>query len=624
MKNTVQTVFVLFLALCAPIGAFSAAQKSSALTYFDQLHKQGKERVVVLFENKADLALLKKYDAELIHNLKSINALVCVIEHENIEMLKQEDGVKDVVPDMVVRIPTPPQPEMETGEIGALSYDGSVTVRWNNLEAGLNTKAAWDRYGLDGTGIKIAFIDTGVNYTMENLDDHYLGGYDFWNDDDDPINDTVDEKHGTEVVSLAVGEGVNKVVGVAYNASYYVLKAGTVGNPPVGYTSDIMAGIEWASTEPHKADIISISWRIHILDPSQQEDFERICNNAYNQGIIIVAGSGNEGYSYSGYPAAFDNVISVGMHAEDQSIDSYSNGGVDIVAPGARVYSVHPDNSAWWVGGTSFATPHAAALLALQLQYARQRGIEINNAYLWEVMKHGAKDLGLDPVFQGEGKIYAAQTDANDPNIGSIDLIASNWPIDYDLEFSDYAFYDSNIPAYHIGSDVNQAITLTNITNILGNTTETIENLTVSVKQVYYNDPNEPNLPGDSVEVFPTISRFYPADGNSVTLSLSYRIPPDMGPGLVQTKLALQFNFLGNSRVIRVCYHQPNLLWYAAIPGDLDLSNSVDMTDLSIFAQRWQNNGCADPDYCHRADIDRSGEVDWNDVSALADNWLRN
>ena len=69
--------------------------------------------------------------------------------------------------------------EERVNEEFLMSYSGSVTVQWNNLEAGLNSQAAWDNHNLDGTGIKIAIIDTGINYTMENLDDNYLGGYDF-------------------------------------------------------------------------------------------------------------------------------------------------------------------------------------------------------------------------------------------------------------------------------------------------------------------------------------------------------------------------------------------------------------------------------------------------------------
>jgi hypothetical protein len=68
----------------------------------------------------------------------------------------------------------------------------------------------------------------------------------------------------------------------------------------------------------------------------------------------------------------------------------------------------------------------AAALIALQLQYARQNNLDESNSYLWQVMEDSAIDLGLDPVFQGEGKIWAAETDPPppSPHDGAIDLMS--------------------------------------------------------------------------------------------------------------------------------------------------------------------------------------------------------
>ncbi len=629
-RKTLQVLTILLSALSVPLLAFGAGRKSSTETYLEQLHNQGKERVIVLFENEADPDLIAAYNVKLIRKLKILNALVCEINQSDIELLKQEPNIKNVVPDMVIKVPRPKKPpkkwEEKVNEEMDLLFSGPATVRWNNLEAGLNSKAAWDRYNLDGTGITIAFIDTGVNYTLADLDDNYLGGYDYVSGDDDPINPTPDETHGTEVVSLAVGEGVDKVVGVSYNAGYYVVRVLEGPCPATGLISAVIAGMQWASTEPHKADIISMSLGTDGNEPGWVTIWEpalrKTCNLTYEKGIVLVAASGNAGSTQCEWPAAFSNVIAVGAHAEDQALYSDSNGGVDVVAPGDDVYTVCPDNSAWLASGTSLAVPHVSGLIALQLQYARENNIEVNNGYLWEVMKHSAVDLGENPVYQGKGKTWAARTDANNPNIGSIDLIASNWPTEFDFEFSDYAFIDTNYPVYHIGSDVNQAIILTNITDILGNYPETIENLNVTATQGYYADSNEPNLPGDSIKVFPTISLLQPGDGNSITLSLLYTIPPQTTPSLKQTKLELEFNFAGNNRTLKVSYNQPNSLWYAAIPGDFDLSNNIDLIDFSTFAQHWQQTDCNVPVFCGRADVDQSGDVDWPDLSILAQNWL--
>jgi len=636
-KKLLLTLAILLCVSFLPIALFAAGKKSSTKTYLENLHNQGKERVIVRFEDQIDPNLVTKYHGKLIRKLKIINAVVCEIDQDKIELLSQEIGIKDVVPDMVIRVPEPerlreePVREWEEADlIMPTAYDGNVTVRWNNLEAGMNSQAAWDNYNLDGTGIKIAFLDTGIQHDLADLTNNYLGGWDFVDDDNDPRPPVTTEYHGTEVASIGVGEGIAYILGPAYKAGFYAIRVLEGSDNATGLVSDAIAGIYWAMDpdgDPgtnDKADIINMSFGAYPNNPDKAE-LESVCNAAYAAGIVLVAGSGNEGYSYSAWPASFENIISVGAHKEDQTVRATSNGGVYVVAPGDHISMIDPDGSLWWGSGTSYATPHAAALIALQLQYARQNNIEPNNGYLWEVMKHSAWPLTgeiYDPVYQGEGKIYAASTDINDANIGSIDLIASNWPVDYYFTFSDYAFIDSNYPVYQIGEDVNQTITLTNITDIFGNTVETIEDLNVVATQSYYGDPKDQNLPGNSVEVFPTITSLEPNDANSITLSLLYTIPPETAPGLVKTTLDLEFNFAGDSRVITVSYNEPNSIWYAAVPADLDLSNTVSLSDFSIFAEQWQQTACTEPDWCGRADMDRNGFVEWLDLDILAENWL--
>ncbi len=640
MKKTLQLLLILFWVLFILSSAFAAGKKTTPRLYLEKLHRNGRERVIVIFRNTINERILTRYyNVKPIRKLKTINALVCEIDKADIEPLKRLPIIKNLVPDMLITLPESQETsanqireqQADGGEILPLSYDGPVTVRWNNLQAGLNSQAAWNNYDLDGTGTKIAIIDTGIDYTMQNLDDNYLGGHDFASipEDDDPINNTFNEKHGTEVASVAVGEGVSNVVGTAYNGGYYALRI--IDETGSGLISDLISAIEWASTEPHKADIISMSVGTYDQPgnpswPTIKQQLETVCNNAYNKGITLVASSGNNGYPYAMYPAAFENVISAGSHTESQTIwnDAYgsSSGGVDVVAPGANVYTAAPGNSPLWVWGTSFATPHVSALIALQLQYAGKNNVELNNGFLWEVMKHSAVDLDANPTYQGSGKAWAAATDADDPNIGSIDLMAAHWPLKHNFQFSDYAFEDSNHPVYHIGADMHQSITLTNITNILGNNTETIENLNVTVTQVSCAGPNEPNLPGDSVKLFPTISSLEPGDANSLTLSCSYTIPPDTAPGLNKTRLELEFKFSGNSRVLKISYNDPNSFWYAAIPADLQLDNNVNFIDFGIFAQQWNRDDCNQPQWCGRADIDKNGSVDWPDLAILTENWL--
>ena len=644
-------VVIAFLAVLVFSSPALSAKRASTEQYLKELHAAGKERVIVKFHNQPDKSTVTKFNAKFIRELKIINAIVCEIDQTAIESLRKQPNVKYVIPDAVIRIPEPIEREAPSQLIAPLLYPGPVTIPWENLAAGLNAKAAWDRYGLDGTSIKVAFLDTGINYGVDSnwplpdLDAHYLGGYDFVDDDNNPMpyihptDPDLTEWHGTGIAANCLGEGESTVVGMAYTASYYSLRIleGPQGQGPV---SNAIAALEWCldpdgnpATTNDRPDIINMSFGAYG-GGSEKIALEAACDAAYNAGIILVAASGNDGYTYSAWPASFTNVISVGGHAEDQTLlDRWigsehivSNGGVDIVAPGEYTTCLSPENLLYHGSGTSGAAACTSGLIAVQLQYARQNNIQPNNGYIWELLKYSAIDMPLitDPNYKGKGKVYASQTDDNDVNIGSIDLISANWPIDYNFDFSDYAFTEPNYPVYLTGTDVNQTITLTNVTDVWGNTVETIENLVVTATHIYCDEPNEPNLPGDSNITFPVITTLEPNDANSEIVNWVYTIPADATPGLVKTKLALEFNFAGNARIINITYNEPNSFWYAAIPADLDLSNTVDFLDFSKFSAYWQQTDCNQSNnWCNRADINHSSAVDLSDLAILADNWLR-
>jgi hypothetical protein len=392
-----------------------------------RLEAEGKRRVIVKFADAIDLGFVQKH-CQLKRVLRIIDAAVCEISETEIDLLSGVPEVESVQSDDVLQIaPTTRNPVQAT-----LSYDGPVEIRWNNLEAGSNAKAAWDRYGLDGTGVKVAIIDTGIQHTLPDLTSNYLGGWDFVDDDDDPLPPFTTEYHGTEVATAGFGAGVSHVVGPAHQAGFYALRVFQGESPPIGLLSDAIAAIEWAmdpdgdTGTDDRADIIILSFSVVDYDP-MQDLLEDACNAAHAAGMVLVSNSGNDGLSNSGWPASFANVISVGAHREDQTIPTWSTGGVDVVAPGADIHVVDPDGSLWSVGGTSFAVPQVSALLALQLQYARQNDIGKSNDHLRTVMENSAVDLGLDPDYQGRGKIWAAETDPPPaiPHDGAIDLMAA-------------------------------------------------------------------------------------------------------------------------------------------------------------------------------------------------------
>ncbi|MBM0224832.1 S8 family serine peptidase [Micromonospora sp. ATA51] len=168
-----------------------------------------------------------------------------------------------------------------------------------------------------GAGVTVAVIDTGIDYQHPSLGGGYgpghkvVGGYDFVNDDADPVDD---HYHGTHVAGIIAGTGAGgamAVTGVAPDATltaYKVLNAGGSGD-----TEDIVAGIEAAvdPTNPYRADVINMSLG-GVGDGTDAVGLA--ATRAAQAGVVVVAAAGNfgPGERTIGTPAAADGVLAVG------------------------------------------------------------------------------------------------------------------------------------------------------------------------------------------------------------------------------------------------------------------------------------------------------------------------
>jgi subtilisin family serine protease len=87
------------------------------------------------------------------------------------------------------------------------------------------------------------------------------------------------------------------------------------------------------------------------------------------RGVVFTAAAGNEGpAAFPVYPAAYPEVIAVTAVTEDRRVYPSANRGpyIDVAAPGVRIWTALPDGREGYRTGTSFATPFATAVLALQ------------------------------------------------------------------------------------------------------------------------------------------------------------------------------------------------------------------------------------------------------------------
>ncbi len=247
---------------------------------------------------------------------------------------------------------------------------------------------------INGSGVKIAVLDTGIDYNHEDLHDNYKGGFNFTFNNSDPFDDSYNS-HGTHVAGIIAAEknGIG-VVGVAPNASLYAVKV--LDGAGFGYASWVIAGIQWAVD--NKMDIATMSLGSSPYDPDL-ESLRIACDNAYNAGILLVAAAGNTNGGNVTYPAGFDSVIAVTATDQNNQKASFSpvDPKIELAAPGVYINSTIKSTYGQ-LSGTSQATPHVTGTAALLISSHNLRDVNgdgvVNNKDVRLQLQRTAKDLG--------------------------------------------------------------------------------------------------------------------------------------------------------------------------------------------------------------------------------------
>ena len=305
--------------------------------------KTNHKKVIIGFvdkPNQADENMIRGLGGKTKYTYHIINAKAVEIPEQAIAHIKNNPRVKYVE---------------EDGEVHA--HDIELDNSWGVERIGAGIVHDRDN---TGAGVKVAIIDTGIDYTHTDLNDNYIDGWDFVNNDADPMDDA---GHGTHCAGIVAAEDNDEgVVGVAPEAHLYGIKV--LDSSGSGSWSDVIAGIQWSIY--NDMQIISMS-----LGGGHYIYLEEACDAAYNAGIVIVASAGNSGNPPArgdnvGYPAAYSSVIAVAATDINDIRAPWSSTGpaVELAAPGRYIYSTIPGGYDTY-SGTSMAAPHVAGTAAL-------------------------------------------------------------------------------------------------------------------------------------------------------------------------------------------------------------------------------------------------------------------
>jgi subtilisin family serine protease len=260
----------------------------------------------------------------------------------------------------------------------------------------IDVPAAWQQWpGLEGAGVTIAVLDTGIDGSHPELSPRVVGGFNALAGAN-PSDYMDDNGHGTHVAGIIAaalnGQGI---IGVAPRSTLLAVKV--VDQCGKGQDSDLIYGLQWVY---HNGSPLAKLVNMSPGFPNDSLPRRQAIQRLYERGVIMVASAGNRcaadgGQDEAGgdagegqacnrsittirYPAAYHEVTAVGATDIYDHITTYTLTGpqgdqLDIAAPGGskatgiRILSTIPGGYGWG-SGTSQAAAHVTGAVALALQ----------------------------------------------------------------------------------------------------------------------------------------------------------------------------------------------------------------------------------------------------------------
>ena len=373
----------------------------------------------------------KSSEYKLVYQLWITNVVTCYLSESLIEQLSLRDDIdrididesRQLISEKAKMIPFEPS---EKGE-DEITYNVSK----------VNADDVW-ALGYTGEGVIVSVLDVGVNYNHHDLQDHMWEsdaypnhGYDFHNNDDDPMDG---HGHGTHCAGTVAGDGTSgSQTGMAPSASIMACKV--LGDDGSGEESNVWAAAEYSVEQGAHVLSLSLGWS-HSWNPDRVT-WRNTFDNVLAAGVVAAIAAGNETGSTNSVddvrtpgdcPPPWLNpdqtleggisaVVCVGATDQSDNIAYFSSLGPsewesidpfndypfnpemglirpDVSAPGVDIKSCsHTSNTGYTLmSGTSMATPGVAGMMALLLS----KNMGLTPADICMVLETTSVDLGSD------------------------------------------------------------------------------------------------------------------------------------------------------------------------------------------------------------------------------------
>ena len=338
-------------------------------------------------------------------------------------------------------------------ETDFILQDPDAAYNWNLELIGANL--AEQQLGLDGSGVVVANLDTGVDWQHPALLKKYRGynphgpaqhlGNWFVVTGEPYLVPGDSNGHGTHTMGTMVGnDEAGYRTGVAPGASWIAVKL--FNNQGYTYESWIHAAFQWvmapAGNPALAPDVVNCSWgSANGSDAHYRSDVAAL----RTAGILPVFSAGNDGpSSYTiGSPASYPESLSVGAVDQDRYPALFSSRGPspwneikpEVSAPGVSILSTFPGNGYAIASGTSMAAPHVSGLAALLLQ----ADPSLTPDEIEDLLKTTADPLGAvypnNDTGWGSVNAYAAglRVTAHGEMVGMVRGAGSGSPVPYPL-----------------------------------------------------------------------------------------------------------------------------------------------------------------------------------------------